>query len=363
MIKDYRIPNNRPMLPNLHDYVNRLKEIWEKNVLTNNGDNVKRLEIELKERFEVKNVILVANGTSALQLAIKSIGLKGNVLTTPFSYIATLNSILWEACNPIFCDIDSDSFCVSPTTIEKNIDIYKPSGIILTNVFGNTQSIEMICDIAHANNVKVIFDSSHCFDVKVRDSSIFNFGDLSTLSLHATKIFSTIEGGAIFTKNDELADRLKLLRNFGHSGPNEFKLPGINSKLSELHAAFGLVNLSRVTNNIENRKKIVNNYILNLSNNYKIQEFKPELTRNYSYFPIVTKNEKQVLKILSIMEESKIELRRYFYPSLNLLDFNFVSDPMPISEQISSRILCLPLFSEMTIKESDEVIDILMSIT
>lgn len=363
MTSNYLIPNTRTVLPPKEVYFDLIENIWNSRVITNNGVMVTALEKKLEERFSVKHALLVSNGTIALQLGIKALHLTGKILTTPFSYIATLNSILWENCSPIFCDIDEDTFCVGIENLRKVVKNNEISGILLTNVFGNPGSIDYIVKFAKDNNLKIIFDSSHCFDVEFNDHSIFNFGDVSTLSLHATKIFQTGEGGAIFTNDDLIATRIKLLRNFGHAGPNHFSSIGINGKMSEIHAALGLANLPNVTGHIQSRKSIVENYRNQINNCYRFQFFEQSVKQNYSYFPVIVKNEDTLLKIKEIMEINRIECRRYFYPSLNSVDFMSFNQPMPVSEDISSRVLCLPLYPEMTPIENDKVINILNSIS
>jgi dTDP-4-amino-4,6-dideoxygalactose transaminase len=348
-------------MPSTEVYFELIDKIFDSRIITNNGLMVNTLEKELSDRFSVKHAVLVANGTLAIQLAIKALNLEGPIVTTPFSYIATLNSILWEKCTPIFCDIDEKTFCVNPESLVKVITDNNVNGIILTNVFGNPASIDKIVKVAQNNNLKVIFDSSHCFDVKFNNHSVFNFGDISTLSLHATKIFQTGEGGVVFTNDDLIASRIKLLRNFGHIGTNDFSTVGINAKMSEIHAALGLANLANIADHIKLRKNIVENYINNLNGSYEFQIFDNNIKQNYSYFPILVKNERKLLEIKRVMESNGVECRRYFYPSLNTLKFIAKSQKMPVSEEISSRILCLPLYPDMTLEENERVINILNS--
>lgn len=348
-------------MPPMEDYVALIKRIWDSRILTNNGTMLTALEKELTERFSVRHAILVSNGTLALQLAIQALNLEGKILTTPFSYIATVNSILWEKCTPVFCDINEETFCVDPETLTKSIRHNDVNGILLTNVFGNTGPIDSLIKVAHDNNLRIIFDSSHCFDVKYKNNSVFNYGDISTLSLHATKIFQTGEGGVVFTNNEMIASKIKLLRNFGHVGTNDFSMLGINAKMSEIHAAVGLANLPYISNHITSRKNIVENYRNNLNNSYRFQSFDVTIQQNYSYFPILVKNERRLIEIKDAMESNKIECRRYFFPSLNTLNFITHSQKMPVSENISSRILCLPLYPEMTVQENEKVINILNS--
>jgi dTDP-4-amino-4,6-dideoxygalactose transaminase len=359
LTSNYVIPNTRTVMPSMKVYVELINKIWDTRILTNNGSMVTRLEKELADRFSVGHAILVSNGTLALQLSIKALNFRGKILTTPFSYIATMNSIIWENCMPFFCDINEETFCVDPEALVAAIKGNEISGILLTNVFGNTGPLDSLLKIAKDNNLKIIFDSSHCFDVNYQSNSIFNYGDISTLSLHATKIFQTGEGGVIFTNDELVASKVKLLRNFGHSGTNDFSSVGINAKMSELHAALGLANLPSVSGHIESRKTIVENYRSKLNSTYKFQIFDLAIKENYAYSPILVKNQSTLLEILDIMEANRIECRRYFHPSLNTLKFISNSQKMSVSEDISSRILCLPLYAEMTSEENEKVINIL----
>ena len=361
MTNNYLIPNTKTVMPPMDNYARLIHDIWNSRIVTNNGPMLISLENELAERFSVKHAMLISNGTLALQLSIRALNLKGNILTTPFTYIATLNSILWENCSPIFCDIDENTFCVNPETVTEAIGNNDISGILLTNVFGNPGSIDDLVKVAKVNNLKIIFDSSHCFDVKFDNNSVFNYGNISTLSLHATKIFQTGEGGAVFTNDDLIASRIKLLRNFGHTGTNDFSTVGINAKMSELHAALGLTNLPYISNHINARKNIVKNYENQLNHSYRFQKFEKKVQRNYSYFPIIVRSETRLLEIKDVMEANRIECRRYFYPSLNTLKFIEKGRSMPVSEDISSRILCLPLYPEMTPEDNNKVINILNS--
>jgi dTDP-4-amino-4,6-dideoxygalactose transaminase len=361
MTNNYLIPNTKTVMPPMDNYARLIHDVWNSRIVTNNGPMLISLENELAERFSVKHAMLISNGTLALQLSIRALNLKGNILTTPFTYIATLNSILWENCSPIFCDIDENTFCINPETVTEAIGNNDISGILLTNVFGNPGSIDNLVKVAKDNNLKIIFDSSHCFDVKFDNNSVFNYGNISTLSLHATKIFQTGEGGAVFTNDDLIASRIKLLRNFGHTGTNDFSTLGINAKMSELHAALGLANLPYISNHINARKNIVENYENQLNHSYRFQKFEKKVQRNYSYFPIIVRSETRLLEIKDVMEANRIECRRYFYPSLNTLKFIEKGRNMPVSEDISSRILCLPLYPEMTPEDNNKVINILNS--
>ena len=329
-------------LPDLKEYEKYLTDIWESSWLTNYGPLLIELERKLKEYLGVKHLFVVNNGTIALQIAIKALQLKGEIITTPFSYVATTASIVWENCEPVFCDINKDSLCIDPLLIEKKITA-KTSAILATHVFGNACDVEAIQNIAKKYNLKVIYDAAHAFAVKLNNQSLLNYGDVSTLSFHATKLFHTIEGGAIITNDDNLAYHISYMCNFGHDGPENFIGLGTNAKLSEFHAAMGLCVLPQVRNLISIRKKISNLYdklFLNLP--FIRPVINEKLKYNYAYYPIILPTETLVLEIIKELNLHKIFPRRYFYPSLSSL--NYVKEQeVPITEDISTRILCLPL--------------------
>ena len=233
------IPVTKSFLPPIEDYIEYLKQIWDSNQLTNNGPLVKELEQKLKEYFDVKHLFFVSNGTIAEQIAIKAADLKGDIITTPFSYVATTSSIVWEGCQPVFVDIDPQTLCMNPDLIEDAIT-EKTTGIIPTHVYGIPCDVEKIQEIAEKHSLKVIYDAAHTFGGKYKGKSIASYGDISFLSFHATKVFHTVEGGAIITNDDELAHKISYMRNFGHNGPEDFWGVGINGNNSEFHAAMGL---------------------------------------------------------------------------------------------------------------------------
>jgi len=249
------IPVTKPFQPPLDELNLHLQDIWKSGIFTNNGPKAQQLELELKEYLEVPDLLFLTNGTIALQLAIKALDLKGEIITTPFSYVATTSSIVWEGCTPVFVDIDKETFNIDPTLIEDKITS-KTSAILATHVFGNPCDIDAIDIIAKKHNLKVIYDGAHAFGVKYKGESIFNFGDITTCSTHATKLFHTVEGGFVVSKNKDLMKRVACMRNFGHNGPYEYSEVGINGKNSELHAAVGLVNLKYIDQIIKRRKMI-----------------------------------------------------------------------------------------------------------
>ena len=346
-------------LPSIDLYNEYLAGIWKRGWVTNHGPLVLELEMKLKEYLEVKHLFLVSNGTVALQIAIKALGLTGKIITTPFSYVATTSSIVWENCEPVFVDINPDDLCIDARLIEERID-EDTTGIITTHVYGNPCDVEKIENLGLKHNLKVIHDASHCFGIKYKNMPIFNYGDIATLSFHATKLFHTCEGGAIITNNDDIAAKLDYMRNFGHKGTEDFYGLGINAKLSEMHAAMGLCVLPDIDRLISRRKKIFDFYHTKLHGKaVKRQLLREDLKYNYSYYPIIFQTEDTLLKVMEKLNKVNIYPRRYFYPTLNKL--NYIDyKTFPIAEDISNRIACLPLFYELKEEEVNFICDIII---
>jgi dTDP-4-amino-4,6-dideoxygalactose transaminase len=355
------IPVTKPFSPPLSEYFTYLEDIWNRNWFTNNGPVVNELEQNLKGYLDVSNLLFLNNGTIAIQLAIKCLELKGEIITTPFSYVATTSSIVWEGLTPIFVDIDPVTFNIDPTKLESAITS-KTTAILATHVFGNPCEIDAIQKIADKYSLKVIYDAAHCFGTLYKGKSIFEFGDISTTSFHATKLFHTIEGGAVFSKNNQLIKKLMFLRNFGHNGQLDFAEVGINAKNSEFHAAMGLANLKYIDQILAQRKILCSRYSKNLEGlsllHQKINNF---AKYNYAYYPVVFESEAKVLSVISELEKNSITPRRYFHPSLNIFKI-FNKSECPQSESISSRILCLPLYHDLKISEVDKICDIIRSL-
>jgi dTDP-4-amino-4,6-dideoxygalactose transaminase len=330
-------------LPDLNEYLIQLKRIWENEWLTNRGELVKELEVKIKNHLSSPNLILMNNGTIPIQIALQLLGNQGEIITTPFSYVATTSAIVWQNCKPVFVDIDPDYLTIDESKIESLISD-KTTCILATNVFGNTCNFNAIEKLAKKYNLKIIYDSAHCFGVKYEGKSVFEYGDISTCSFHATKLFHTGEGGALFTNNESLFNQSFYSHNFGHDGPSNFFGLGINGKISELQAAMGLCVLSNIDNIYISRKVNIKYYIDNIKNSkIRFQKIREGTTWNYSYFPIIFDNEDELLKVQKSLNKENIFPRRYFYPSLNLLPY--VSNlEMPISEKISKTIMCLPLY-------------------
>ncbi|MFV5703588.1 DegT/DnrJ/EryC1/StrS family aminotransferase [Flavobacterium sp. XS2P12] len=349
----------KTFLPPIEEYNKHLQRAWDNQWLTNRGELVLELEDKLKKYLDAPNIIATNNGTTPLQIALKLLGNKGEIITTPFSYVATTAAIVWEHCTPVFVDIHPEYLTIDETKIEAAITD-KTTAILATHVFGNPCHIDVIEAIAKKYNLKVIYDAAHCFGVKYKGKSIFDYGDVSTCSFHATKLFHTGEGGAIFTTNNDLLHRLFYSHNFGHNGPLAFHGLGINAKMSELQAAMGLAVLPYMKTILAERKKVIDYYNTNLDfSELKALKIRDNTTWNYSYYPVIFDNEAQLLKMEQRLKESHIFPRRYFYPALNTLQYvsNVV---MPISESIASRILCLPLYvglSEIDLNKITQIIN------
>lgn len=346
------IPVTKPFLPPKEEYIKYIDDIWQRQWVTNNGPLVNELELKLKEFLGIKHILFLSNGTIALQLAIKALDLTGEIITTPFSFSATTNSILWEGCKPIFVDIDSETLNIDTAKIEEHIT-EKTSAILATHVYGNACDIDKIKQLADKYNLKVIYDAAHCFGVKYKGKSIFEFGDISTTSFHATKLFHSIEGGAVITNSSELTYKMSYMRSFGNIGPEEYGGIGINAKNSEIHAAMGLCNLKYIDKILSVRKEIFGCYNIILSSlNVSRQLIQKDCEWNYSYYPIIFNSEKLLLKALKILTDNNVYPRRYFYPSLNTLHLESFQHT-PISENISKRILCLPMYHTLKKEEID----------
>lgn len=348
----------KSFLPDLNEYVKYLESIWNSRHLTNDGPFLKELEYKLAEFLEVENFIFVSNGTIALQLAIKGLGLSGNILTTPFSYCATTNALIWEGCSPIFVDIDPTTLTVNSDQIN-SINLNSISAILTTHVYGNCGDLDKQELIAKEFGIPLIYDGAHAFGVKYKGKSIFSYGTASTCSFHATKIFHTIEGGAVMTNDNLLAKKVRGIRSFGHKNDDYFDI-GINGKNSEFHAAMGLVNFNHFDEIKNHRRNACVLYDSLISDPITKYAFSDDLDRNYSYYPVIFKTEDLLLAAVEKLQANHIFPRRYFYPSLNKLP-NVNGEVCLISEDISRRILCLPLSSDISNDDVVRVSAIIMS--
>jgi dTDP-4-amino-4,6-dideoxygalactose transaminase len=347
------IPVTKPFLPPIKEYQDYLKGIWQRDWLTNMGPLANQLEVELKDYLKVRHLLFVTNGTVALQMAIKALELRGEIITTPFSFVATTSSIVWEGCQPVFVDIDKHTLNIDATKIEAAIT-ENTSAILATHVYGNPCDVTTIEKIANKHNLKIIYDAAHAFGVEINGRSVFEYGDISICSLHATKLYHSIEGGLVVTKEATLLKKLAYMRNFGFDGPEAFAELGINGKNSEFHAAMGLANLKYANAIIEKRKELTECYYEKMAN---VKGFFPawnkNATNNYAYLPVIFETEALLKKVFAILNLHEIGVRRYFYPSLATALPYLPDVKMDVADDIASRVLCLPLFYELSFEEID----------
>lgn len=356
------IPVTKPFLPPIAQYQEYLDGIWKRQWLTNMGPLANELELKLKKFLGINHLLFVSNGTVALQMAIKALELKGDILTTPFSFVATSSSIVWEGCNPVYVDIHPESLTIDASKIEAAITP-QTTAILATHVYGNPCDVHAIDRIAKRHNLLVIYDAAHAFNVKVDGRSIFEFGDISICSLHATKLYHSIEGGLIVSNDPNRIKKLAYMRNFGISDFESFTELGINGKNSEYHAAMGLVNLNYIEDIISKRKLLTERY-----NSYfdKINIRRPvwheKATSNYAYYTIILESEELLKDIVEALKIRQISTRRYFFPSLsNALPY-LKPQICTLSEDISTRVLCLPLYYDLTLEEVDMISRIILRV-
>ena len=350
----------KTFFPPIAEYQAQVQRIWDNQWLTNRGALLIELEEKLTTHLALQQskIILMNNGTIPIQIALKILAKGGEVITTPFSYVVTTAAIVWENCTPVFVDIHPDFLTIDESKIEAAITD-KTTCILATHVFGNACNIEAIEAIANQHNLKVIYDAAHWFGVAYKGKSIFEYGDISTCSFHATKLFHTGEGGALFTKDADLFSQCFYSHNFGHNGPLDFHGLGINGKISELQAAMGLSVLPYMEEIVNSRQTTVNFYNEKIDwNKLKKMQLRDNTLWNYSYYPVLFESEAALLRTQKNLNDAQIFPRRYFYPSLNTVNYVKKND-MPISESIASRVLCLPLFYDLKIKDSTKICELL----
>ena len=337
----------KPYLPPKEEYLAYVDRIYESGQLTNAGPLVCELERVLADYLGAEHFQYVTNGTIALQLALKALDIEdGEVITTPFSYVATTSSILWERCKPVFVDIEPDNFTIDVSKIEKAITP-DTRAIMPVHVFGYPCDVDGIQKIADKYGLKVIYDAAHAFGSVYKGKSLVSYGDISTLSFHATKLFHTVEGGACIVKDKDVSAKLELIKRFGHNADEHFTL-GINGKQSEFHAGMGLANFAHIGEIKTKRKAITELYDSLLGGKLQRPANKNGLEYNYAYYPVLFESEEQLLRVFEKLNSEGVYPRRYFYPSLNNLPYLKEYTPCPVSEQISSRIACLPLFVDLS---------------
>jgi len=345
-------------LPDKEKYKRYVDEIYANGWITNNGPMVKLLEKKLAEYLGVKNIVLVSNGTVALEIAYRTLGIKGDVITTPFSFVATSSSLVTNGLNPIFADINSQTLNIDPRNIEKLITP-NTSAIVPVHVFANACEVERIETIAKKNNLNVVYDAAHAFGVRCNGRSILNYGDISTLSFHATKIFHSIEGGALIINDDSLVEKARYLINFGIKNTEEIPELGTNAKMNEFEAAMGICVLDDMQELNVKRQIVYEFYKKELEGVVVFQQQNKDSSQNYSYFPIILESEDQLKKVEKALNLKEIFPRRYFYPSLDTLGYIKPKQYSEISRDISKRILCLPMYPSLDIIVVKNICDII----
>lgn len=356
------IPVTKPYLPSREKLNTYLDGIYERQWLTNNGPLAQELTQRLENYLGVENLLLVSNGTLALQIAYRALnihqpanGKPAEAITTPFTFIATSSSLKWEGIQPVFADIHPETWCLNPANIEAAITS-NTRAIVPVHVFGNACDVEAIEAIARQHNLKVIYDAAHAFGVKYKGESLLKHGDAATLSFHATKLFHTGEGGAIIFKRKEDLERAKKMINFGITGPETIETLGINAKMNEIQAAMGLCVLDEMNQVRTSRQTVTETYDSYLINNVQKQHLHNVTSYNHAYYPIALQNEAQVIELMTSLRDTGVLARRYFYPSLESVTFLDVdSMKCPESRNLSKRIICLPIFSGLKKQDIEKI--------
>lgn len=358
-----KITVTKTELAPLIQYQKYLKKIWDASWVTNNGQFLVKFENKLKKLFKTENILVVSNGTLAIQLALKVLPQKtGEIITTPFTFQATTNCIVWEGYSPVFADIDPETFNIDPKDVEKKITP-KTVAILAVHVYGNACDIEKLQSIAKKHKIHLIYDAAHAFDVVYKNKQLATYGDISTLSFHATKTFHSIEGGAIICRNSQILHQLKLLRNFGIKSEEEVISCGINAKMNELQASMGLLNLTYLKQRYAKRKKIYQYYMRKLHriDGISYQRITVE-KENYTYLPIVLRSKRIRDFIYNEMKKNGIGTRKYFYPLTTNAKFlkpiiaKKSTNYTPVAKNISDRILCIPMYASLTYEDVDMII-------
>lgn len=359
------IPVTKPYLPSREKFDKYVDGIYEREWLTNNGPLVQELTKRLEEYLGVENLLLVSNGTLALQIAYRALNIPETVcgkpaeaITTPFTFVATSSSLKWEGIEPVFADIDPDTWCLDPNKIEPAIT-EQTKAIVPVHVFGNACDVEAIEEIGNKHNLKIIYDAAHAFGVNYKGESLLKWGDAATLSFHATKVFHTIEGGAIVFKRKEDLDKAKKLISFGITGSETIDELGINAKMNEFQAAVGLAILDDINNVIKKRKEIKEYYNDKLLDTCVLQKMHPFITSNGAYVPVILNSESELIDLLSYLKVNGVTARRYFWPSLDSLVFINNITINKISRDISKRIMCLPIYESLDYEIVDLIIRII----
>ena len=360
-----RITVTSPLLPNLDEFNEMLKEIWASKWITNNGSFHKQLEKALAEYLKVPYISLFTNGTLPLLTALQALRITGEVITTPYSFVATTHSIWWNGCKPVFVDIEEETCGIDPVKIEAAITP-KTTAIMPVHCYGKPVNTKAIQKIADKYGLKVIYDAAHAFGVEVNEKSILTEGDMSTLSFHATKVYNTLEGGALVMHDEQTKKRIDYLKNFGFANEVEVVAPGINSKVDEVRAAYGLLNLKQVDQAISNRQKVANRYREALKSVPGIRYFEdmPGVRHNYSYFPIFLNAEEFGTtrdEIYLRMKKDGVLGRRYFYPLISNFSTyrglpSAAPENLPVATKIANEVICLPMHHELSESDVERVL-------
>lgn len=369
MKKKNNIYVTQPALPDLKEFIPYLEKIWESKVLTNNGQFHQQLETELAEFLGVKYISLFANGTLALLTALQTLKISGEVITTPFSFVATTNALWWNNLKPVFVDIDPVYHNLDPEKIAAAITP-NTTAILPVHVYGNPCNVERIQEVADIYGLKVIYDAAHAFGVNYKGTSLLNYGDLSILSFHATKVFNTFEGGAIISHDEKTKKRIDYLKNFGFADEVTVTAPGINSKMNEIQAAFGLLQLKDIKSKINKRKEIAEKYssaIKNLKGIQLLKEFPGTENYNYAYYPIfIDENNygKTRDELYEKLKSCGIYGRRYFYPLISNYPIymgleSSKKENLVVANKISNNVICLPIYPQLTNNEINMIINLL----
>lgn len=341
----------RAVLPPLEAYIDCVRDIFASRQITNQGVYARRLETSLAEYLNVPTLSLCANGTLALQVALRLLGLNGKkVITTPFTYVATVSALLWEGCTPVFADIDPATLCINPEEVARLLAEHPDTaGLLPVHVYGNACDVDRLAELANKHGLRVLYDAAHAFGSTLNGVSLFAWGDAAVSSFHATKLFHTVEGGCVITQRPDDKARLDLLRAFGHVG-DDHRCVGINAKMSELHAAMGLCLLPAVANILTLRaeKAALYDKALRLGEGSALRRptLAPGLVWNYAYYPVILPDHASLVRTLAALSRREIHPRRYFYPSLTRLPY-ISSPPCPVAEDLAERVLCLPFWPEM----------------
>jgi len=361
------IPVTQPFLPELNEFIPYLEKIWDNRWLTNNGPFHQQLEAELCEYLGVEHISLFNNATIALITALQAMRIHGEVITTPYSFVATSHSIMWNGLEPVFVDIDPATFNIDPAQIEAAITP-RTTAIMPVHCYSNPCDVEAIQKIADNYGLKVIYDAAHAFGINYKGQSLLKWGDLSILSFHATKVFNTFEGGAIISPDAKTKQRIDRLKNFGIADELTVTAPGINGKMSEINAAFGLVQLKHINKAMEQRKAIDDYYRAELADiiGISVYQHNKNANSNFSYFPIIVEADYPLSRdeLYEILKNNHILSRRYFYPLIsNMPMYRGLASSditrLPNANALADKVLCLPIYNELTLQEVGHIIDVL----